>query len=111
MGPIRPRTGYFDARSVIMIVCSILLRYNALELILLIFATFKHWHGLYFWSLLVVTFGIIPYNLFEGSSSDSSMQVIPLEQWASGPCNLCRESRNFSYCLEILSCGQPKTHG
>jgi hypothetical protein len=49
-------------RSVIAIVCSTLALYNALELIL-IFTTFKRWHGLYFWSLLVATFGIIPYTV------------------------------------------------
>jgi hypothetical protein len=34
-----------------------------LELILLIFTTFQHWHGLYFWSLLIASFGVIPYNV------------------------------------------------
>lgn len=34
--------------------------YNAVELIILIFSTFKKYHGLYFWSLLVsVVFGVI----------------------------------------------------
>lgn len=63
MGPFVPHTGYFDARSVVVIVCSTLALYNGLELILLIFTTFKHWRGLYFWSLLVASFGIIPYNI------------------------------------------------
>lgn len=70
MEPLRPHTGYFDACSVIVIVCSTLALYNALELILLIFTTFKVlsrpskcWHGLYFWSLLVATFGVIPYTV------------------------------------------------
>jgi hypothetical protein len=63
MGPLTPHTGLFDARSVIVIVCSTLSLYNALELILLIFTTFKQWHGLYFWSLLVASFGVIPYNV------------------------------------------------
>ena len=63
MGPVEPHTGYFDARSVIVIVCSTLALYNALELILLIFTTFKRWHGLYFWALLIASFGVIPYNV------------------------------------------------
>ena len=63
MGPLEPHTGFFDARSVVVIVCSTLALYNALELILLIFTTFKRWHGLYFWSLIVASFGVIPYNI------------------------------------------------
>lgn len=55
--------GSFNATSVIVIVTSTLSLYNALELILLIFTTFKAYRGLYFWSLLVASFGIIPYNL------------------------------------------------
>jgi hypothetical protein len=35
--------------------------YNALELLILIFITFKQRKGLYFWSLLVSTTGLIPY--------------------------------------------------
>jgi hypothetical protein len=63
MGPLRPHTGHFDARSVIVIVCSTLALYNTLDLILLTFTTFKRWHGLYFWPLLVATFGVIPYTV------------------------------------------------
>ncbi|EMD61804.1 hypothetical protein GGP41_002686 [Bipolaris sorokiniana] len=37
--------------------------YNALELIILAFVTFQHYHGLYFWSLVISAFGIIPYSL------------------------------------------------
>jgi hypothetical protein len=63
MGPIVPHTGLFDARSVVVVVCSTLALYNALELILLIFTTFRRWYGLYFWSLLIASFGVIPYNV------------------------------------------------
>lgn len=35
--------------------------YNVVELTLVIFTTFKRRHGLYFYSLLVATWGIIPY--------------------------------------------------
>jgi hypothetical protein len=37
--------------------------YNAIELIVLLFVTFQRYHGLYFWSLLIAAFGIIPYSL------------------------------------------------
>ena len=37
--------------------------YNAIELIVLAFVTFQHYHGLYFWSLVISAFGIIPYSL------------------------------------------------
>jgi len=56
-------SGYFDAQSVIIIVTSTLSLYNALELILLIFTTFKTWGGLYFWSLLISSSGVIPYTI------------------------------------------------
>lgn len=38
--------------------------YNALELIILVFVTFREYHGLYFWSLLVsASVGLVPYSL------------------------------------------------
>jgi hypothetical protein len=37
--------------------------YNVVELTLVIFTTFKRRHGLYFYSLIVATWGIIPYGL------------------------------------------------
>src|ERR1700760_4120782 len=37
--------------------------YNTTELIVLIFVSFKRYGGLYFWSLLLATMGIIPYTL------------------------------------------------
>ncbi len=37
--------------------------YNSLELLVLIFATFQKYSGVYFWSLLVANFGLIPYVL------------------------------------------------
>jgi hypothetical protein len=38
--------------------------YNAIELIVLIFVTFKKFRGLYFWSLLIsASCGVIPYSL------------------------------------------------
>ncbi|KAK5275545.1 hypothetical protein LTR40_012861, partial [Exophiala xenobiotica] len=37
--------------------------YNALELLLLIFTTFRTYSGLYFWSLFITSLGVIPYNI------------------------------------------------
>ena len=37
--------------------------YNSIELILLCFCTFSRYKGLYFWSLLIASFGVIPYSL------------------------------------------------
>lgn len=37
--------------------------YNAFELLALIIATFKRRKGLYFWSILLASFGVIPYSV------------------------------------------------
>ncbi|KAJ5544820.1 hypothetical protein N7535_006792 [Penicillium sp. DV-2018c] len=37
--------------------------YNALELVVLCFTTFKRYGGCYFWSLLIASFSIIPFGL------------------------------------------------
>jgi hypothetical protein len=58
-----PRAHCLNVEAVVVITCSALGFYNALELILIIFSTFKKWTGLYFWSLLVASFGILPYNV------------------------------------------------
>jgi hypothetical protein len=54
-------TGSFDSTTTIVTITSALSLYNAIELLLLIFTTFTAYHGLYFWSLLVATTGLIPY--------------------------------------------------
>ncbi|OCT54372.1 integral membrane protein [Cladophialophora carrionii] len=54
-------TGTFDSTTTIVTITSALSLYNAVELLLLIFTTFTAYHGLYFWSLLVATTGLIPY--------------------------------------------------
>lgn len=56
-------TGIYDSDTLVVIICSALALYNALELILLIFTTFHHYKGLYFWSLVLASGGIIPYVL------------------------------------------------
>lgn len=43
--------------------CSALALYNGCELLALIFATFKHRRGLYFWSILLAAFGVVPYTV------------------------------------------------
>jgi hypothetical protein len=43
--------------------CTTLSLYNAVELLILIPVTFKHYSGLYFWSLLVASAGVIPYSV------------------------------------------------
>ncbi|EON69096.1 hypothetical protein W97_08409 [Coniosporium apollinis CBS 100218] len=53
----------FNAESIIVIVCTALGLYNALELLLLIYLIFKRKHGLYYWSMLIATFGLIPYSV------------------------------------------------
>ena len=37
--------------------------WNSLELVALIFLTFKRYEGLYFWSLLIASAGIVPYTI------------------------------------------------
>lgn len=37
--------------------------YNVIELVILVFATFRRYRGLYFWSLLIASLGIIPYSV------------------------------------------------
>ena len=57
---------YYDNPLAIKVVTAFfagLAMYNALELMALVFFTFVRYKGLYFWSLLVASFGIIPYSL------------------------------------------------
>jgi hypothetical protein len=49
--------------KIVIVAFAALTIYNAVELIVLIFATFKSRKGLYFWSLLVSSVGLIPYAL------------------------------------------------
>lgn len=58
-----PATGQSYTNSqLIVILCSVLAIYNALELLILISTTFRQYKSLYFWSLLIASFGILPYN-------------------------------------------------
>ena len=55
--------GKFTAQSVTIVICCALALYNALLLLMLIFMTFRRFQGLYFWSLVIASAGIIPYCL------------------------------------------------
>lgn len=63
MAPASDRTGTVNVQAVVVITCTTLAWYNALELLVLIFTSFKFYKGLYFWSLLVAGFAILPYGL------------------------------------------------
>lgn len=52
-----------SARAVVFATFSSIAWYNAIELVILCFVTFKRWRGCYFWSLLVASSSIIPYCL------------------------------------------------
>ncbi|KAF1358131.1 hypothetical protein EJ07DRAFT_125883 [Lizonia empirigonia] len=56
-------TGDSLALKVTICVFLSLALYNAVELIILVLVTFQRYHGLYFWSLLVAGFGVLPYSL------------------------------------------------
>jgi hypothetical protein len=55
--------GSLSAPAAVVVLSSAISLYNALELLLLIFITFKNWRGLYFWSLLMTSFAVIPYSV------------------------------------------------
>lgn len=54
--------GEYNAQSVTVTICCALAIASAFELLLLIFTTFRRYGGLYFWSLVVATTGILPYT-------------------------------------------------
>lgn len=56
-------TGVLTTTVIVVITTNSISLYNAIELLLLIFVTFKKWGGFYFWSLLIASFGNIPYSL------------------------------------------------
>ena len=59
--------GGYEGESLTLKVCIAfflgLAMYNVVELMVLIFGTFQHYRGLYFWSLVISGLGIIPYSL------------------------------------------------
>lgn len=56
-------SGNYDVASVFVTICCALAIYNGVELLLLIFTTFRRFRGLYFWSLVVSSSGLIPYTI------------------------------------------------
>jgi hypothetical protein len=56
-------TGNSLALRIIIASFSALAWYNALELNVLVFVTFKKYSGVYFWSLLISSWGVIPYAM------------------------------------------------
>ncbi|KAM0721593.1 hypothetical protein Q7P37_002518 [Cladosporium fusiforme] len=55
--------GQSESLRIVIIFLSGLAIYNAVELIAMISLTFTRHRGLYFWSLLIASIGIIPYSL------------------------------------------------
>lgn len=53
----------YNVSSVVVLCTTTVSTYNVLELLLLIFTSFRTYAGLYFWSLLITTLGVIPYNI------------------------------------------------
>lgn len=63
IGVVGAYTGGNQTVKLLIIFFAGLTVYNALELLILIFTTFRTKKGLYFWSLLVSSIGLIPYAL------------------------------------------------
>ncbi len=55
--------GTYDPTSVTLTITTALALYNCIELLLLIFVTFRQYEGLYFWSITITTFGTMAYGL------------------------------------------------
>ncbi|CAH0044348.1 unnamed protein product [Clonostachys solani] len=51
----------YSSEDVLVLIATVLSLYNAVELLVLIFLKFKRRRGLYFWSISLASFGIIPY--------------------------------------------------
>jgi hypothetical protein len=52
----------FQLKATVAVFLAIAL-FNSLELVVLVCWTFRQWRGLYFWSLLISSLGIIPYGV------------------------------------------------
>lgn len=79
--------GYEGDSTTLRIVIAFLLGlslYNAVELTLLVFATFVRFHGTYFYSLLIATIGVLPYStgfilkFFKITDGDSKWLAVTL---------------------------------
>lgn len=63
VGVIGAYEGNSFAIKALIVFCTGLAMYNAVEIILLAMLMFSHYHSLYFWALLISSLGIIPYSL------------------------------------------------
>mgnify|MGYP001356274824 CR=1 FL=1 len=59
----RPWQGEWTATALVVILCTGISISNAVELLLLVLITFKKRSGLYFWSLLITSFSVLPYSV------------------------------------------------
>lgn len=57
-----PASGW-DTEAVVVVVCVTLSFYNCIELLVLVLTGFRQWRGLYFFSLVIASAGVIPYCL------------------------------------------------
>lgn len=55
--------GQWTASALVVLLCTGISLSNAIELVLLVITTFKKRSGLYFWSLLVTSFAVLPYSI------------------------------------------------
>jgi hypothetical protein len=55
--------GRWTGTALTVVICTGISISNALELLLLVVITFKKRKGLYFWSLLITSFSILPYSI------------------------------------------------
>ncbi|QRD91183.1 cytochrome P450 [Aspergillus flavus] len=56
-------TGNSDGLRITITIFVVIAWYNSIELMVLIFSIFKQYKGIYFWSLLISTAGILPYSI------------------------------------------------
>ncbi|KAK0111682.1 hypothetical protein ONS95_002027 [Cadophora gregata] len=59
----RPFRGEWTATALVVILCTGISISNAIELLLLVLITFKRRSGLYFWSLFITSFSVLPYSV------------------------------------------------
>ncbi|KAF2638890.1 hypothetical protein P280DRAFT_550959 [Massarina eburnea CBS 473.64] len=86
--------------------------FNVLELTIVIFTTFRRWGGFYFYSLLVATWGVIPYvvGLFLKFYSIGSSKALYLVLISIGwPAMITGQSLVLYSRLHLISRGAPST--
>lgn len=79
-----PYQGNSFAVKALIVFGSGLAMYNAVELIILAFIIFSHYHSLYFWSFMASSIGIIPYSMGLLFKSFGILRAIrPSARWGS----------------------------